>query len=563
MRCRTIPSILFLVCWLTSCGDDTAVEPSPDTGDLSDAGADLIDQGAGDISEDPTTDDGVLDDARDDGMDGGDPDDLSIDPEVLDDPPPDRIDEEIIEFPPGPPEILFTVDELPDHLNGSLPYMDHGDGPYSFTLTLPTHGFTLDLLADRPPAYLDPDSFEVICDQAIGPDDAVAAETDLSGYFEWGPDRIRWLVPEEYVFAHSPVTCRGRVASLQGDLADWSEVTFDTMTQTADLHPFDPIDTWVITFDRDYHDIQFEVTGGGEFVVDSERTPNGESDFLEDLRIAGLQGDESGAGAATLEARGVVGVNAIVVEWIIAESMKSLRRIYHVDPETGQPVDEDSIGIVIFREGEEDAPDPTAWDASFSVHGVGGDAPPEAPTLFGRASAVDYNNRTRQNDSVLGYGTFSTNLVRTVVTNPAGRYLLREILPEYGIPVGEADMDAEIFSEQFDYQAADYATRMRYSRIRLVIELMIKGVSALVAHEMGHSLGLVAPGAPPSGLFGGVYDPAWMSSESNSTHIDTFGLNVMQTGGSLMADPTGILDEEVTFYPLNLAYLRGRVIVLR
>lgn len=277
-----------------------------------------------------------------------------------------------------PPEITLTVNELPDYLNGSRPYtLSGGDGPHEFMLHLPTFGFTLDLLTEEPISGLDQDQLEVRCNQPIGPDEEIAEEADLSSYFEWSDERVRWLVPEELAFPISEATCRGRAADLSGNLSEWSSVTFLTRIQTADYHPFDPPDEWVITFSRDNFDIWFEYVGGRP-TLQSEAMDegDGEADFTEDLRAIGLQGLDDADGAATVVRDDVTGASAIVREWVITETLVKMREFFGLNPQTGAFDDPDAIRIILHREGEPGAPDPEAFDETFSIMAVGGDSPP-------------------------------------------------------------------------------------------------------------------------------------------------------------------------------------------
>lgn len=76
---------------------------------------------------------------------------------------------------------------------------------------------------------------------------------------------------------------------------------------------------------------------------------------------------------------------------------------------------------------------------------------------------------------------------------------------------------------------------------------------------MGHSLGLVAPGPPPAGLFGGASEASFVMGPADDWHLDTAGANLMQSGKSLnVAD---FLTSYPRFEPLSLAYLQRRLVV--
>ena len=531
----------------TACSDETDVTPEP--ADIAvELNSDLVDMSA---------DEGI--DVEREEPDLAIPPDSDVeDEEVIEDTAPTDVftEPELPPEPEGAPQILLTVNEAPAEMNGSEPYYHRGNGPFDFTLLLPTFGFTLDVLLDRPTDYIDVETLELGCTQGSIDETALP---NLAENLEDRGDHFHWRIPEADLFPEGRTSCRARLENLDGEQSEMSYISFDTLTMTADLHPFDPADVWVITFSRDNFDITLEGSVVDPAVV-SVREEDGEVDFIEDLRLFGFQGDESGEGAAEFEARGQTGVNAVMLDWIIDVTMQKLRIHYGLDPMTGAPIDEDSIQMTIYLEGEPDAPDASTFDGTFSIHGVGGDTPPEWPDTFGMSSGIDVNNLTAQDDSRLGYGSFTTNVARLLVENPAFRGILREFLPVNGVPMGEHDYDVVILSEDYNYEDVPVPVRGRRTRLLEEIDLLTKMLAALIAHEMGHSLGLIPTGAPPEGLFGAVYDARWMLEDTGGGHIDVDGLNVMQRGGSLLAQPEAIFGE-ISFYPLALAYLQGRLIV--
>jgi hypothetical protein len=94
---------------------------------------------------------------------------------------------------------------------------------------------------------------------------------------------------------------------------------------------------------------------------------------------------------------------------------------------------------------------------------------------------------------------------------------------------------------------------------QLVMHLLSLGLGSTLCHEMGHSLGLVPSGPAPMGLFAEMPGLSFTVHDDPGAHIDTPGLNVMQTGG--VTDWTEALTEEPRFNELNLAYLRRRLVV--
>ena len=84
-------------------------------------------------------------------------------------------------------------------------------------------------------------------------------------------------------------------------------------------------------------------------------------------------------------------------------------------------------------------------------------------------------------------------------------------------------------------------------------------IGATLAHEIGHSLGLVPPGPHPGGLFAGVEGLSFTDNVIDDAHIDTPGLNVMQTGK--VTNWMEALSQSPSFNALNMAYLRRRLVV--
>ena len=259
----TLRHCLALVFLLTACGSDTpADQAEPDPVDTSDA--------AGDVTADSV-------DALSDVADQGDGFDRSDGPDEL-----DISDEpDVIEEPEGPPVSLVTVNEIPAVMNGSMPYSDDGGEPTDFTLLLPGHGFTLDILLDRDSQFIDLEQVVLTCDAAFG---GYEAGDNLAENLVLRPDHLRWLVEEVEAVSAESVTCTGSVTNLDGEQSEETTVTFDIGEMTPELHPFDPPDTWLVTFSRDYYDIGL-VDQDGVLITQAVEGPNDEADFVEGFRV--------------------------------------------------------------------------------------------------------------------------------------------------------------------------------------------------------------------------------------------------------------------------------------
>jgi hypothetical protein len=128
--------------------------------------------------------------------------------------------------------------------------------------------------------------------------------------------------------------------------------------------------------------------------------------------------------------------------------------------------------------------------------------------------------------------------------------------------VGEHALDPVGFDETFVPATASAAERARWDEIQLATGAFSDALGSVIAHETGHALGLVAPGPPGGGLFGGAIGPdlghnltaggatptqSWiMNAGSTYTFPKLSGL-----GGNLLP----------VFRPLNFAYLRDRALI--
>ncbi|MFU8804251.1 MAG: hypothetical protein ACNA8W_10610, partial [Bradymonadaceae bacterium] len=177
---------------------------------------------------------------------------------------------------------------------------------------------------------------------------------------------------------------------------------------------------------------------------------------------------------------------------------------------------------------------------------------------FGRA-LLDWNNQNHEDNSVYGLGVFTTSLLRALVEMNQTGGLFRGFFPGTGDPFGTLPNEDRIFDADFDRGELSAVVRNRYIIIELAAEKGGLAIAAVLAHEIGHSLGLVAPGPPPQGLFAGIPGLPFTQSDLDDAHVDTPGMNIMQSGSSFnMAEA---LNTVPRFNALNMAYMRRRIVV--
>jgi hypothetical protein len=362
-----------------------------------------------------------------------------------------------------------------------------------------------------------------------------------------------------------------------------SSLTVDAAERTFLLDPFRLQDVWLLVFSQDLYTIARTVAAGGDLAITSTPQGNGLADFEEDLRAIGFGTAQMLPAAAATQRFGVTGTNAIVRTWVQREMLKTLRQVFGRNADGTANVD--SVGIVFRVEGEPGAPTLAQYKLqvlqggegakSFSAIAIGGGDTTSA--YLGMSKTIDLRNVRNEDNLGPQYGVFTTKAIATLVdklaSDPAIKILFQAIFGDFvpelgqgGKPVGEHPLDAQILAESFDPKSAPMEAAARHQRLTFLVEMLGRLAGALTAHEVGHSLGLVANGPPPHGLFGGEKNASFADpNRTTSAHLDTGGFDLMAAGpGSAPTAPINFVQYLGTprFNELCLAYLQGRVLLL-
>jgi hypothetical protein len=131
-----------------------------------------------------------------------------------------------------------------------------------------------------------------------------------------------------------------------------------------------------------------------------------------------------------------------------------------------------------------------------------------------------------------------------------------------GTPIGGHAEDSIILQSKPVGEARNDAEMGRRADIARAITVFGDVLGSIMAHEAGHALGLVAPGRPGIGLFGGT------DGDTYAHNVDPIGepeehLWLMNPGGGFtFAELAGYADSGVlNFRPINYAYLRDRIVL--
>lgn len=484
--------------------------------------------------------------------------------------PPDISPDQFVPF-----ELELTVNDIPLAMNGSQPFTNLSGQPEPFRLALPRHGFTVDVRYRGSAAR--PGTLEVTASAPMG--SAKAGTNIASQLKQVGPGKLRWLVPSQSAPLVGEVTFTARMSDGAQTLS--SALTADVHDRTFLLDPFRLVDEWLLVFSQDLYAVGKSSDASGKITVKSTAGANGIPDFHEDLRLIGFGTAKMLPAAAAAKNLGVVGTNAIMVARVQQEMVRTLRALFALQPDGA--FSEDSVRIRFLVEGDPGAPAAADYQhqvlqggeskKSFSAIGIGGGD--TTKPYLGYSKSVDHRNVQNEDNLGPGAGVFTTKAVglmlELLTSDPAFKGLFGlffgEVLPELGgTPVGEHPLDAEILAAGFDPKSASATAASRHDKLAFLVENLGRLAGALTAHEIGHSLGLVASGPPPHGLFGGESNASFVyGPRTTKVHIDTPGFNVMEAGpGSapgVALQPARYLTMPA-FNELNLAYLRGRVLLL-
>jgi hypothetical protein len=502
-----------------------------------------------------------------------------------------------------------TIESIPSDMDGSGTYVAGVDtnpngtagtagSATAFDLYLPRSGWLVEVAYSDDLVGIDESTFSAKASVAVAGN---SANAELASNFTVTQTGASWRIPSTGFAAGDDATFTFTVKDRSGNGATSKVVTIDvldkdsTATFGGDHDPFDSRKTWVIRADLDAYTATFATqTGPNKRGATTTVASNGIPDLDEALRLVGLNsGSMTTAAAATVNGS-ETGTNAVVKRLFLARLRESLRERFMISEDGVYGAD--SVDVEFLLPGEQGSLGslPTFSTANsfnsakpFSEMSIGG-------TLFAEASPYDIAGTLGQawndprnlsqeanlNDGV-GVNISGTNFVtgiylmsmlKSVVNHSTtgsvygARVSAKFVAIHGGTPVGEDALDDDVLAGTFDRTSGGNsgAQNARYDAILDAVEITALYASSVMAHEIGHSTGLVPDSGPKTGFFGNAhrlntFTEATLVNRNTSAHMDCLGNDVM--------GPTGAVEKGIAtgtefqrFSPLDLAYLRNRLI---
>ncbi len=441
----------------------------------------------------------------------------------------------------SPSVTLLTVGEIPETMNGSTSYTDGGGDTVNFSLTIPTQGSQLraEYESGSGGFPIDINTLSITADQDFG---SLTAGANLGGEFDPNSSQALWTVPGGNALTSGVnVTLSARISDNLGNQSTATTLTVKAVQASGGLEPFDFVDTWHINFDSDLFETTF--SGTSTIAVVSTAGANGTADYTEDLRILGLQSSSPTAPSDSL------GTNAILLDWVKTETMGRLFELF------GKNFDGTGDGFNANLRFQ------TTSAGATSAIRIGGDDAQTGFTL-GRAQ-FDYRNGGGNSNTSTTLGVFITNMIEFYINSSfTFQNVFNPLVPGRGTPAGEDALDHIVLAPSFDRLSGSNsaAENDRYDEIATAVDAMARIGAVVLAHEIGHSIGLVAQGLPPDGLFGGVTDAPFSGFYTTDFHFDSSGNNVMAAALSFSTALISTSDK-YHFNELNEAYLREWILL--
>jgi hypothetical protein len=485
-----------------------------------------------------------------------------------------------------------VLEGLPADMDGSGTFFDgSGNGGNAFDAYLPQAGWLVEVkYSDEGGSGIDTSTFSAKASVAVAGN---SANAELASNFTVTPTGASWRIPSSGFASGDNATFTFGVKDLASNTASNLVVTIDVFPKDSsavsggDHDPLDARQTWILRGDLDAYTASFS-TPSGQQGVTTTIASNGIPDLDEALRLVGLNTGSMTADAAKAVNGSETGTNAILKRLFLTRLRETLNARYRISQDGVH--DADSADVEFLLPGEQGSlgsmpaystSNASASANSFSEMSFGGTQGAEAgatTSSFTLGQAwFDTRNLFQQANLNFGVGGATTGVYlmgmfkQGVNDSTTGSIFGSRISAKFvavygGTPAGEGSLDDDVLAGTFDRTSGgnSAAQNTRYDQIMDAVELIALHASAVGAHEVGHSLGLVPDGAPKTGLFGGAhfnntFTEATSASPNTSHHLNFLGIDVMAASATFESDVTTGSDFK-RFSPTDIGWLRSRLI---
>lgn len=439
----------------------------------------------------------------------------------------------------------LTIAAIDDALNG--------DGAAGGELQVPQNGWTIDLSYSDNGA-VDPTRTRIQSSLDVGTGSGTQpAGTDLRPFLTEvaaTTSAASYRVPSTVTFPSGALTLTATVIDTTGLASTPATFTASVRPWSDGVRPFETnvnaTQVWFLDFTRDV-EAYTTSSGGGATAVNVVAGSSGTADFLEILQVLGLR-----SATPIANVSGADDSNTVVVNLFKSALLTELGALY-----AGANV----TFTVTQPSGSFGSNSSLAYNAfAYSQICIAG-AATDAGVLG--VAIYDLQNDTQNNNCQTDFvGQRLGIFLHTIIENGMGSLAsssFRRTYDEFtagngGTPIGEDPSDATSLQTIL----AGGSLSGRAVDIDDAIADLARFTAVVLAHEAGHSMGLVANGAMPNGLFGNDTANFPGSSDGhirNSALFPNGSINVM----SPVLTWDLAISANTAFNSLNRAYLREQV----
>ena len=398
-----------------------------------------------------------------------------------------------------PPELSISLNGIPEDENDLL--------------VVPPDHFRITLTFRDAEGPVDLASLSVRSSQAIG---ALPAGAELASHFRSTPKGVVWEIPAGSNLAR---TSHFLTASIRDAAGNETTQRYGFAVRDFDYGP--PLRQLQVVY------------------LNFDRNRDGQQDFKASLREVGL----SSAAAPTVEQE--------IVDRLRVDVVERVHAIYGRNPDGTPGAEPVNVLFTWF--------DP---QMSHTALCIGGEHPRTKDALG--AAPLDLDNIEEAQDlcAVSDYGVFPSALDDLWSKDPLFVEAFGALLPALGgTPIGEHPLDAVVLLSDLDPAQVTREQLARFSQIAYALDAFARVIAVAAAHEVGHTLGLSAPGPAPAGLFGGTSGTARDHDVTARGEPPSENF-IMNYGGSFsFAEITGRKGLPKPFFrPISWAYLTNRLV---